>query len=706
MDQYGKGGGTREKVEEVAGREGGKAWTGSRRASKDPSIRPKMKSLLWFVTSLVALEMSLAEVHAIPKTSFVRDFVNFYRISRVCVISPDTNPWLSETLRQLIRFPGCFTSAPGVRKGASNPASGNATRPHPAPRFSCRGLRVMRLGTPSERELFKEIFIGEEIRQRWLLVSGSDFPQLLEPVYLPLSNMITIANFSSDGKVATLWESYQVSEHLEQRTQPVGRWVSIARPPHARTDTHAQFESATAGEKLAAEGVFSSHPLVAGLAIPKVVRVERRRLGVGALEAPVDDPPLRRRDLTGLHVRCTTVEYEPLVVLKHHLDGTVRVKGLFGKVFDALREITNFTSTCRRVRDGQWGVEVGGEWRGMVGEVVDGTADVAVAPLAITLERSAVAEFLLNVVASSYGIAMRRPSNEDYMWTVYTKQFERGVWGMMVTVALALGAALYVVSRWSKNECEAHLSESFFTVVGFLFGQGTTLGFHTVAGRTVMLTALLLQLISLAYYTSNMVSALTVGPSLPALNDLRDVHNDPAITFGFVKGTANTIDFRDSSNPLLQEVWRNIEEEDLSPTAPAGMERVREGDYALMLWELFFDMNYGHDCRVFMLPARYFSTYTSFALPRDSPLVPLMNKLILDIVSSGLLRKWWTELSYSTTDCSALEATPIELKTVLTPFLLLGLSALVSLGILAAERSLCQTRTPASLKKYSSVPKE
>lgn len=41
-----------------------------------------------------------------------------------------------------------------------------------------------------------------------------------------------------------------------------------------------------------------------------------------------------------------------------------------------------------------------------------------------------------------------------------------------------------------------------------------------------------------------MVSALTVGPSLPALNDLRDVHNDPAITFGFVKGTANTADFR------------------------------------------------------------------------------------------------------------------------------------------------------------------
>lgn len=87
---------------------------------------------------------------------------------------------------------------------------------------------------------------------------------------------------------------------------------------------------------------------------------------------------------------------------------------------------------------------------------------------------------------------------------------------------------------------------------------GTTLGFQTVAGRTVMLTALLLQLISLAYYTSNMVSALTVGPSLPALNDLRDVHNDPAITFGFVKGTANTVDFRVGCSLSLEFFSSNV----------------------------------------------------------------------------------------------------------------------------------------------------
>lgn len=37
-------------------------------------------------------------------------------------------------------------------------------------------------------------------------------------------------------------------------------------------------------------------------------------MNFGVLEAPVDDPPLRRQDLTGLHVRCTTVEVGSVVL--------------------------------------------------------------------------------------------------------------------------------------------------------------------------------------------------------------------------------------------------------------------------------------------------------------------------------------------------------------------------------------------------------
>ncbi|XP_037803577.1 uncharacterized protein LOC119597999 [Penaeus monodon] len=142
----------------------------------------------------------------------------------------------------------------------------------------------------------------------------------------------------------------------------------------------------------------------------------------------------------------------------------------------------------------------------------------------------------------------------------------------------------------------------------------------------------------------------------------------------------------DSKNPLHQSVWHRMREEDLSLTAQDGMDRVYSENYAFMLWGIYFRVNYAQDCRVFTLPTGYFPTYTSFALTKGSPLVPVFNKLVLDIISSGLLKKWWQELSITSTDCNALETQPIELKTVLTPFLLLIGSILVSLGALLVER--------------------
>ncbi|XP_037803575.1 uncharacterized protein LOC119597997 [Penaeus monodon] len=198
---------------------------------------------------------------------------------------------------------------------------------------------------------------------------------------------------------------------------------------------------------------------------------------------------------------------------------------------------------------------------------------------------------------------------------------------------------------------------------------------------------LLLQVVTLSYYTSNLVSALTIGPPLPPFTDLRDSTSSPRSLSESSKGLGiRTISRFDSKNPLHQSVWHRMREEDLSLTAQDGMDRVYNENYAFMLWGIYFRVNYAQDCRVFTLPTGYFPTYTSFALTKGSPLVPVFNKLVLDIISSGLLKKWWQELSITSTDCNALETQPIELKTVLTPFLLLIGSILVSLGALLVER--------------------
>ena len=55
-------------------------------------------------------------------------------------------------------------------------------------------------------------------------------------------------------------------------------------------------------------------------------------------------------------------------------------------------------STCFATKDGQWGGLKDGKWTGMIGDIVNGRADIALASLDITQERSTAVDFLMAVV--------------------------------------------------------------------------------------------------------------------------------------------------------------------------------------------------------------------------------------------------------------------------------------------------------------------
>ncbi|XP_069974745.1 probable glutamate receptor [Penaeus vannamei] len=501
--------------------------------------------------------------------------------------------------------------------------------------------------------------------------------------------LITIANISPEGDTATLWEAYQITAHMDQKLTRVGLWTlrqDESTTPHEHHNQGDPNARTTTGE-----WALHSHPLRNGVlrGASSTIRgrkgMVRKSMRYGVLEAYLDDPIMGRTDLTGLHLRCTTimVRYAPLTTVIERGDGSVLLAGFYGKILDTLQEWTNFTYTCHHVQDGQWGSKVDGEWNGMMKELLEGTADIAVSPLSITEVRSTAADFLYGLTTSSFKIIVRRPLNEDYMWTAYSKQFEIGVWGMIVFVVMILALSLFAVSYFSER-VQISLADCVFAIIGIFLGKGVEQKTETGAGRTLILTALLAHVILLTFYTSNLVSALTVGPPLPPLKNLQDVYNDRSLRFGFLKGSSLTNMF-DLPNPLFQAILREMKEEDFVDTPDEGMERVLGERYAFMEWELFYDLNYGSECGVFALPASYFPSYASLALTKGSPLVPVLNRIIMDILMAGLPTKWWLELKHVTEDCNLPQTSAIELKTMLTPFLVLGIGILVSFGFLCAE---------------------
>merc|ERR1712211_183295 len=96
--------------------------------------------------------------------------------------------------------------------------------------------------------------------------------------------------------------------------------------------------------------------------------------------------------LRGVDLKVTTVTHRPFIT-PNNLSSGERYQGL---LVDMLRELSNmlgFTFTIHDNADRTYGKYVGGQWKGMIGEVVNGEADIALADMTVTEKREEVVDF-------------------------------------------------------------------------------------------------------------------------------------------------------------------------------------------------------------------------------------------------------------------------------------------------------------------------
>lgn len=67
---------------------------------------------------------------------------------------------------------------------------------------------------------------------------------------------------------------------------------------------------------------------------------------------------------------------------------------------------------------------------------------------------------------------MKKPTNDDYMWSVYTKQFSKASWLVLVSTSTILTILLFWITQRSPGQPSLSLADSGFLILGFIFGQG------------------------------------------------------------------------------------------------------------------------------------------------------------------------------------------------------------------------------------------
>ncbi|XP_071523389.1 probable glutamate receptor [Panulirus ornatus] len=649
------------------------------------------------VSVIVGLGMCVVGQHWLPAyhltSLMVTDYLQFYSHQQVCLFESETgNSWVVQTTWRLARFTHSYVKVikranlpmetrsagkagqQGTHTGLINSSRDSSSSNSKV--FPCgEGLTVFHLETQNDARLFKQMFPVMSVDASWLLVTAAArVTEYLGKLYLPLDSRVTIASYDENNETVLLLQAYRVSPTEKIKLEPSGIWLFSSS---FTSNQQQQFKtSSSISDHIQWDSVKRASEFAENLRF--------RCLRFGCLEVLEGDPLLRRDDLTGVHLRCTTISSPPRMILTHMEDGSVVVSGILGSAFDYMKEVTNFTSTCTAPTDGQWGIKKNGSWTGMVAELVKGNADIALASLDITEERSSAVDFLMAIVRTDYKLVMKRPTNDDQMWSTFTSEFQVEVWWVLSLLVLVLPLAMHVATH-SRYDQKLSVMNSITIVGGALCGQGYHDEFRGLPSRLMFLTVMMLHVLVLAHYTSQLVSSMAVGPPLPDISALADVRRHSPLRLGFIEGSSVTEYLRTSQSSEHQQIWQSLTPKDLVLSREEGMKRVMTHPFVFLVAENYLNNKYGKDCRYLILPKPYFPSMSAFAIRKGSPLIPVLNKIILRMKTTGLMMKWHKEWMPTPVECNDIEFSPVELRIVVTPFILLGTGMAIALFFLAAE---------------------
>lgn len=177
-------------------------------------------------------------------------------------------------------------------------------------------------------------------------------------------------------------------------------------------------------------------------------------LKITALQSDFSDD--LEKKMKKLTLTVTTVLDAPYVMKKPKADRRSPDDLLQGYCIDLLEKLSQmngFEYSVYIVDDGNYGSpQSDGTWNGMIGDLISGNADIAVAPLTITYERESVADFTKPFMTLGVSILYRKPLKEDPGPFSFMEPLSPEVWCSIGISYIIVVISLFVFSRLTPYE--------------------------------------------------------------------------------------------------------------------------------------------------------------------------------------------------------------------------------------------------------------
>ncbi|KAJ8910748.1 hypothetical protein NQ315_017205, partial [Exocentrus adspersus] len=153
----------------------------------------------------------------------------------------------------------------------------------------------------------------------------------------------------------------------------------------------------------------------------------------------------------------TTILSSPYVMRKEaseKLEGNAQYEGYAVDLIHEISRILGFNYTIRLAPDGRYGSlnRETNEWDGMMKELLDQKADLAIADLTITYDREQAVDFTMPFMNLGISILYRKPIKQPPNLFSFLSPLSLDVWIYMATAYLGVSVLLFILARFTPYE--------------------------------------------------------------------------------------------------------------------------------------------------------------------------------------------------------------------------------------------------------------
>uniref|UniRef100_A0A182PQM6 Uncharacterized protein n=1 Tax=Anopheles epiroticus TaxID=199890 RepID=A0A182PQM6_9DIPT len=394
------------------------------------------------------------------------------------------------------------------------------------------------------------------------------------------------------------------------------------------------------------------------------------------------------------------------------LSGNERFEGFGIDLIHELSVMLGFNYTFILQEDGVYGSlnRDTKKWNGMVQELLDWRADLAITDLTITSDRESAVDFTMPFMNLGISILFRKPTKEPPSLFSFMSPFSKQVWLYLGGAYMMVSMSLFVLGRISPKEWDNpypcieepeelenqfSFSNSMWFTIGALLQQGSEIAPKAPATRAVASIWWFFTLIMVSSYTANLAAFLTVEQVVSPINNAEDLAAaGGAVKYGAKRDGSTISFFKDAEYGTYAKMYQFMmaNQDLLTSSNPEGLQRVKTENYAFLMESTSIEYIVERECDVTQIGGLLDDKGYGIAMRKNSPYRSALSEAVLRLQEQGVLtslkRKWWKEKRGGGACSNTMEeggALALELANVGGVFVLLIVGCVAALFVSFCE---------------------